>query len=174
MENNASYNANLFTLSKSMKTLSHDKIERDSMEKEKKTSFATLGRNSSGISITFSDEKDEFVNNWKEKLSNWKESSTSNTSDEKIPHSDVKPVSPPTPPKLNEVTRLKPEDFDLEDERAKGGRAARRVSRRAGVVRRKSETRAALRPTHRAQINPPKWRPNTILTVSINHFTLSI
>ena len=27
------------------------------MEKEKKTSFATLARNSSGISITFSDDK---------------------------------------------------------------------------------------------------------------------
>ena len=29
------------------------------MEKEKKTSFATLGRHSSGISITFSGDKDE-------------------------------------------------------------------------------------------------------------------
>ena len=62
-----------------------------------------------------SDEKDEFVNNWKEKLSNWKETSTSNVSNEELPRSDVKPVSPPTPPKLNEVIRLKPEDFDLEE-----------------------------------------------------------
>jgi hypothetical protein len=30
------------------------KIELDAMEREKKTSFATLGRNSSGINITFS------------------------------------------------------------------------------------------------------------------------
>jgi hypothetical protein len=32
------------------------KIELDAMEREKKTSFATLGRNSSGINITFSGE----------------------------------------------------------------------------------------------------------------------
>ena len=62
-----------------------------------------------------SDEKDDFVNNWKEKLSNWKESSTSNVSNEELPHSDVKPVTPPTPPKLNEVIRLKPGDFDLHE-----------------------------------------------------------
>merc|ERR1719458_2485243 len=36
-----------------------DKIQLDAMEKEKKTSFATLGRNSSGISITFSDDRDD-------------------------------------------------------------------------------------------------------------------
>ena len=50
----------LYSFSKSMKSFPQNKIELDTMEKEKKTSFATLGRNSSGISITFSDEKEEF------------------------------------------------------------------------------------------------------------------
>ena len=51
-----------------------------------------------------SDEKDEFVNNWKDKLSNWKESKVQQVDSENLPHSDIKPVSPPTPPQLNEET----------------------------------------------------------------------
>ena len=55
-----SNNAKVYSFAKSMKSFPQDKIELDKMEKEKKTSFATLGRNSSGISITFSDDKEEF------------------------------------------------------------------------------------------------------------------
>ena len=62
-----------------------------------------------------SKEKDEFVNNWKEKLSNWKENKVQQVDSENLPHSGIKPVSPPTPPKLNEAIRLKPEDFDLNE-----------------------------------------------------------
>ena len=62
-----------------------------------------------------SDEKDEFVNNWKDKLSNWKETKVQQVDSENLPHSDIKPVSPPTPPQLNEVIRLRSEDFDLNE-----------------------------------------------------------
>ena len=60
-------------------------------------------------------KKDEFVNNWKDKLSNWKETKVQQVDSEDLPHSDIKPVSPPTPPQLNEVIRLRSEDFDLNE-----------------------------------------------------------
>lgn len=62
-----------------------------------------------------SEEKDEFVSTWKEKISKWEESKVKQIASEDLPRSDVKPVSPPTPPKLNEVIRLKSEDFDLNE-----------------------------------------------------------
>ena len=62
-----------------------------------------------------SEEKDEFVSAWKEKISKWEESKVKQIASEDLPRSDVKPVSPPTPPKLNEVIRLKSEDFDLNE-----------------------------------------------------------
>ena len=62
-----------------------------------------------------SEEKDEFVSNWKEKLSKWEERKVKQIASEDLPRSDVKPISPPTPPKLNEVIRLKSGDFDLNE-----------------------------------------------------------
>ena len=62
-----------------------------------------------------SKEKDEFVSTWKEKISKWEESKVKQIASEDLPRSDVKPVSPPTPPKLNEVIRLKSEDLDLNE-----------------------------------------------------------
>ena len=62
-----------------------------------------------------SEEKDEFVSTWKEKISKWEESKVKQIASEDLPRSDVKPVSPPTPPKLNEVIRLKSEDLDLNE-----------------------------------------------------------
>ena len=62
-----------------------------------------------------SEEKDEFVSNWKEKISKWEERKVKQISSEDLPRSDVKPISPPTPPKLNEVIRLKSEDIDLNE-----------------------------------------------------------
>ena len=60
-----------------------------------------------------SEEKDEFVSAWKEKISKWEERKVKQIASEDLPRSDVKPISPPTPPKLNEAIRLKSEDFDL-------------------------------------------------------------
>ncbi len=60
-----------------------------------------------------SEEKDDFVSSWKDKLSKWQENKIKQVDSENLPHSGIKPVSPPTPSKLNEVVRLKSEDFDL-------------------------------------------------------------
>ena len=62
-----------------------------------------------------SEEKDDFVSNWKEKISKWEESKVKQIASEDLPRSDVKPISPPTPPKLNEVIRLKSDDIDLNE-----------------------------------------------------------
>jgi 5-methyltetrahydrofolate--homocysteine methyltransferase len=62
-----------------------------------------------------SEERDDFISAWREKLSNWKESSITKVASEDLPHSDVKPVSAPTPPKIGSVTRLTSEDFDLNE-----------------------------------------------------------
>ena len=62
-----------------------------------------------------SEEKDDFVSTWKEKISKWEESKVKQIASEDLPRSDVKPISPPTPPKLNEVIRLKSEDIDLNE-----------------------------------------------------------
>ena len=62
-----------------------------------------------------SEEKDDFVSSWKDKLSKWQENKIKQVDSENLPHSGIKPVSPPTPSKLNEVVRLKSEDFDLNE-----------------------------------------------------------
>ena len=62
-----------------------------------------------------SEERDDFISAWREKLSNWKESSITKVASEDLPHSDVKPVPAPTPPKIGSVTRLTSEDFDLNE-----------------------------------------------------------
>ena len=62
-----------------------------------------------------SKEKDEFVSNWKEKLSTWEESKIKKIASEDLPRSDVKPISPPITPKTNQVIRLKSEDFNLNE-----------------------------------------------------------
>ena len=60
-----------------------------------------------------SEEKDDFISDWKEKLSKWEENVSDKIEPGDLPHSGVKPVSPPTPTKLDSVTRLTTKDFDL-------------------------------------------------------------
>lgn len=60
-----------------------------------------------------SDEKQQFLKEWKEKLEKWKETSIKKT-EEKLPHSGIKPVTPPTPPSLNKLIRLEPNQIDLD------------------------------------------------------------
>ena len=67
------------------------------------------------MDMLVSEEKDAFIDEWKEKLANWKETKSEKIATENLPHSDVKPVSPPTPPKIGDVTRLTSEDFDLNE-----------------------------------------------------------
>ena len=60
-----------------------------------------------------SDEKEELIKTWRERLEKWKEiSKTQETSE--LPRSDIKPVTPPTPPSVNHVIRLGPWDIDLD------------------------------------------------------------
>ncbi len=60
-----------------------------------------------------SDGKDEFVQAWKEKLEKWKERLVSTTDSQDLPHSGIKPVKAPIPPKINDVIRLNAQQIDL-------------------------------------------------------------
>jgi 5-methyltetrahydrofolate--homocysteine methyltransferase len=61
-----------------------------------------------------SDEKEQLQNEWREKLEKWKERSTATVESANLPHSGIKPVSPPTPPSTNTIIRLGPWDINLE------------------------------------------------------------
>jgi len=60
-----------------------------------------------------SDGKDEFVQAWKEKLEKWEERSVNTTDSQDLPHSGIKPVNAPIPPKINDVIRLNAQQIDL-------------------------------------------------------------
>ena len=63
-----------------------------------------------------SDERDQFIQSWKEKLEKWEEkTSTSGEESEKLPHSGIKPVELKIKPKINDVTRIRPEQIDLNE-----------------------------------------------------------
>ena len=59
-----------------------------------------------------SPEKSKFISEWKEKIQNWKETKVEKAHGE-MPRSDVKPMTPPVAPVLNQPTRLEPKDFDM-------------------------------------------------------------
>ena len=46
-----------------------------------------------------SDERDEFVQVWREKLEKWEETKPTSSGSQNLPHSGIKPVKAPTPPK---------------------------------------------------------------------------
>lgn len=48
-----------------------------------------------------SEEKNQFVSDWKQKLENWKETETSTKTKTEIPRSEITPVLPPKPPSIN-------------------------------------------------------------------------
>ena len=60
-----------------------------------------------------SDEKEELLNSWRERLEKWKETTREENTAE-LPRSEVKPVTPPTPPSINHAIRLGPWDIDLD------------------------------------------------------------
>ena len=62
-----------------------------------------------------SDERDEFVQTWREKLEKWKETKPTSSESQNLPHSGIKPVKAPTPPKINDVTRLDMHQIDLNE-----------------------------------------------------------
>ena len=48
-----------------------------------------------------SDNKNLFLQEWKEKLEKWKEPQSSSSSDDDIPRSLIVPTNPPKPPTIN-------------------------------------------------------------------------
>lgn len=61
-----------------------------------------------------SHEKNQFVKEWHSKIEKWQESKVEKEQAD-LPHSGIKPVTPPKVPSLNKVVRLEPKDIDLED-----------------------------------------------------------
>lgn len=57
-------------------------------------------------------ERQQFVDEWKEKMTKWTETKISRPQGQ-IPHSGIKPVSPPTPPSLGNPIRIN--NFDLKE-----------------------------------------------------------
>jgi 5-methyltetrahydrofolate--homocysteine methyltransferase len=62
-----------------------------------------------------SDEKDDLIKTWKEKLETWKDRTTVSTGTVNIPRSEIKPVIPPTPPSLNSPIRLKSNQINIDE-----------------------------------------------------------
>ena len=62
-----------------------------------------------------SDEKDDLLKTWKERLEKWKETSKDSTGSADIPHSAIKPVTPPVAPSLNIPIRLKSPQINMDE-----------------------------------------------------------
>jgi len=62
-----------------------------------------------------SDEKEELLKTWKEKLQNWKETSKESPELSKLPRSTIKPVTPPVAPSLNIPIRLKSSQINMDE-----------------------------------------------------------
>lgn len=62
-----------------------------------------------------SDEKDDLLKTWKERLEKWKETSKEPTDSADLLHSAVKPVTPPVAPSLNTPIRLKSSQINMDE-----------------------------------------------------------
>ena len=62
-----------------------------------------------------SDEKQTLQKEWKEKLEKWKETAPAATASTELPHSEIKPVEPPTPPSLNNPIRLESDQIKMDE-----------------------------------------------------------
>ena len=61
-----------------------------------------------------SEEKEALLKKWKEKLEQWKETSREKEDSGALPHSDIKPVTPPVALTLNIPIRLEPRQIDMD------------------------------------------------------------
>lgn len=61
-----------------------------------------------------SDDKPKLLAEWKEKLENWKERTTTTIDSTNLPQSDIKPVRAPTPPSIGEPIRLKADQIKMD------------------------------------------------------------
>ncbi|QLH09292.1 methionine synthase [Candidatus Nitrosotenuis sp. DW1] len=59
-------------------------------------------------------EKDVLIKEWKEKVEKWKETKVEKADHSDLPHSGIRPVTPPVAPVLGKPIRLGPSDIDLE------------------------------------------------------------
>ncbi|HSF28704.1 MAG TPA: dihydropteroate synthase [Nitrosopumilaceae archaeon] len=62
-----------------------------------------------------SNEKSKFLQEWRIKLEKWKETKITSEVPENLPHSGIKPVTPPIPPSINKAIRLEPKQIDLNE-----------------------------------------------------------
>ncbi|MGQ0772283.1 MAG: dihydropteroate synthase [Nitrososphaerota archaeon] len=59
-------------------------------------------------------EKNQFIKEWQSKVEKWQETKVERVAGD-LPHSGIKPVTPPTAPVLGKAIRLELKDIDLED-----------------------------------------------------------
>jgi 5-methyltetrahydrofolate--homocysteine methyltransferase len=62
-----------------------------------------------------SPEREQFVSEWKKKIEDWKEPVFEKAEVPEFAHSGIVPVAPPVFSGINKVTRLEPEDIDLNE-----------------------------------------------------------
>ncbi len=62
-----------------------------------------------------SDEKEQLLKTWNQKLEKWQEKSTVARESVNLPHSGIKPVTPPVPPSLNTPIRLVNDEMDIDE-----------------------------------------------------------
>ncbi len=67
------------------------------------------------MDVLISDEKPKLLSDWKEKLENWKEKSTTLVDPDTLPKSEIKPVTPPTPKIIGEPIRLKLDQIKMDE-----------------------------------------------------------
>jgi len=65
------------------------------------------------MDVLVSDEKPKLLADWKEKLENWKEKSTTIIDPDTLPKSNIKPVQSPTPKVIGEPIRLKLDQINM-------------------------------------------------------------
>ena len=65
------------------------------------------------MDVLVSDEKPKLLADWKEKLENWKEKSTTIVDPDTLPKSNIKPVQSPTPKVIGEPIRLKLDQINM-------------------------------------------------------------
>lgn len=62
-----------------------------------------------------SEEKDALIKKWRERLEQWKETSKEKEDSSSLPHSGIKPVTPPVAPTIGIPIRLEPKQTDIEE-----------------------------------------------------------
>jgi 5-methyltetrahydrofolate--homocysteine methyltransferase len=61
------------------------------------------------------EEKRQFISEWQARLKDWKEKPQAAPEVAAIPHSGIRPVTPPLPPSINQRIRLEPGKIDLDE-----------------------------------------------------------